>query len=477
MTRKIAIIGGGVAGLTAGIYLSRAGCDCTIYESNRFAGGNLTGWDRGEYHIDNCIHWLTGTDPRSSTHQIWLDTGALGGVGIIQPEKVFSSVLHGEKATLWCDLARTREELHKLSPEDGAAIDRFLTGVRALMPGGIRSVGYGRAAASLLHFVRRNLYAAAADFRHPLLRNMMTDYIGGPFSALGLLIPYADIASGNGGIPEGGSRAMAKRMEERFISLGGDLRLGTKVKRILTARGKATGIELESGEEADVSFVISATDPAVTFDTLLPGTYTPAWFSRTRGDGVHQRFSSIHAAFSCDSDDVPFTGTEIIPIRPFRVNDTKFCRLPVREYRTQETFAPKGKTVLETLLFTREHLSRTLVKIGETGRGYEDVKEAIGRALAERITEAYPALSSSLSFLDVWTPYTYYRYFDAPLGAYMAYAVTPQNLIDRFPMRVIGLSNVLLASQWLRSPGGLPNAAKAGKRAAEFILRQGKRLF
>lgn len=477
MTRKIAIIGGGVAGLTAGIYLCRAGFDCTIYESNQFAGGNLTGWNRGEYHIDNCIHWLTGTDPRSSTHQIWLDTGALGGVKIIQPDKVFSSVLHGDKATFWCDLSRTSDELHALSPEDGAAIERFLTGVRALMPGGFHKVGYARAASSLLYFARRNLYAASADFKHPLLRHMMTDYIGGPFSALGLLIPYADIASGNGGVPEGGSRAMAKRMEERFISLGGDLRLGSKVKRVLTSRGKATGVELQNGEQMDYSFVICATDPAIVFERLLPSTYIPTWFIRTRGDNVHQCFSSIHAAFSSDADAVPFTGTEIIPIRPFRVNDTKFCRLPVREYRVQETFAPKGKTVLQTLLFTKEHLSRELIKIGDTGRGYDDVKDAIGRALAERITEAYPALSASLSVLDIWTPYTYYRYFDAPLGSYMAYAVTPQNLIDRFPMRVPGLSNVLLASQWLRSPGGLPNAAKAGKKAADFILRQRKWLF
>ena len=476
MTKRIAIIGGGVAGLTAGIYLRRAGLDCTIYERNNFLGGNLTGWDRGEYHIDNCIHWLTGTDPRSGTHRIWLDTGALGDVGVIQPEKMFSSVLHGEEATLWCDLERTREELHRLSPEDAAAIDRFLVGVRALMPGGLRAVGCSRAAVSLLHFARRNLYAAAADFRHPLLRHLMTDYIGGPFSALALLIPYADIASGNGGMPEGGSRAMAERMEERFRRLGGDVRLGAGVSKVLTVRGKASGIELENGEREEASYVVCATDPAVTFGALLPPAYTPAWFIRTRDDGIHRRFSSIHAAFSCDAASVPFSGTEVIPMRPFRLGDTRFCRLPIREY-SAFPYAPDGKTVMQTLLFTEEDLSRLLVKVGNENRGYSDVKDAIGRALEERIAEFYPSLSSSLQLLDVWTPYTYSRYFGAPLGSYMAYAVTPQNLMDRFPMRIPGLPNVLLATQWLRSPGGLPNAAKAGKKAADFIARQTKCLF
>lgn len=34
---------------------------------------------------------------------------------------------------------------------------------------------------------------------------------------------------------------------------------------------------------------------------------------------------------------------------------------------------------------------------------------------------------------------------------------------------VAGLSNALLATQWQKAPGGLPNAAAAGKRAAETV--------
>ena len=60
---KIVIIGGGVAGLTAGICARLNGYDAVIFEKHRIAGGNLTGWDRGGFHIDNCVHWLTGTNP------------------------------------------------------------------------------------------------------------------------------------------------------------------------------------------------------------------------------------------------------------------------------------------------------------------------------------------------------------------------------------------------------------------------------
>ena len=45
--KKVAIVGGGVAGLTAGIFALKNGLSCDIYEKNAVMGGNLTGWDRG----------------------------------------------------------------------------------------------------------------------------------------------------------------------------------------------------------------------------------------------------------------------------------------------------------------------------------------------------------------------------------------------------------------------------------------------
>ena len=77
---KIIIIGAGVSGLSAGIYAQMHGHNATIYERHFKAGGNLTGWDRCGYHIDNCIHWLTGTNPVTKLYKTWESLGALGDV-------------------------------------------------------------------------------------------------------------------------------------------------------------------------------------------------------------------------------------------------------------------------------------------------------------------------------------------------------------------------------------------------------------
>jgi hypothetical protein len=60
MTRHLLIIGGGVAGLSAGCYALRSGFGTTIVEHNLALGGVCTAWHRGKYTIDGCIQWLTG---------------------------------------------------------------------------------------------------------------------------------------------------------------------------------------------------------------------------------------------------------------------------------------------------------------------------------------------------------------------------------------------------------------------------------
>ena len=74
---KVVVIGGGIAGLSAGIYALRAGFDAEIYEKNAIPGGECIGWNRKGYHIDNCIHWLTGTKKGTELYDVWKEVGAL----------------------------------------------------------------------------------------------------------------------------------------------------------------------------------------------------------------------------------------------------------------------------------------------------------------------------------------------------------------------------------------------------------------
>ncbi len=61
MNKKIIIIGGGVAGFSAGIYSRMNGFDTEIIEMHTNTVGQCTAWDRKAYRFDYCLHWLVGT--------------------------------------------------------------------------------------------------------------------------------------------------------------------------------------------------------------------------------------------------------------------------------------------------------------------------------------------------------------------------------------------------------------------------------
>ena len=124
---KFVIIGGGIAGMTAGVLLQKAGFDTENYEKNALPGGQCTGWMREGYVIDNGIHWLTGTRPGSALHELWKEIGALGdGVEVHEKEVFFSSKLDGKTLTFWRDKERTQKEMLELSPEDEDEINKLM---------------------------------------------------------------------------------------------------------------------------------------------------------------------------------------------------------------------------------------------------------------------------------------------------------------------------------------------------------------
>ena len=70
MEKKVVIIGAGVAGLSAGCYASMNGYDVEIHEAQDLPGGLCTAWQRGEYIVDGCIHWLTDSQPGSGYYRV-----------------------------------------------------------------------------------------------------------------------------------------------------------------------------------------------------------------------------------------------------------------------------------------------------------------------------------------------------------------------------------------------------------------------
>ena len=129
---NLVIIGGGVAGLSTGIYAQMRGYNAIIVEKHNVLGGNLTGWNRGGYHIDNCVHWLVGTNKNDYMYKIWQDLGALGNVGIYQSDAFYTYENGGMRLSANKDLNKFEQDMLGISPEDEKEIRSFIKAIRAV---------------------------------------------------------------------------------------------------------------------------------------------------------------------------------------------------------------------------------------------------------------------------------------------------------------------------------------------------------
>lgn len=473
--KKVLIIGGGVAGLSAGIYLAKSGVDCHIFEKQTVAGGNLTGWNRQGHHIDNCVHWLTGTNPKTDYYKSWCEVGALGDGLVYQPTSLFSSEYDGQTIEMSADIEKTCRDMLALSPEDSEETEKFFAAVKTVMLAEGFSAGKGSKrrwwAVRMLSVLRKyhgvSLMQLGARFKHPLLQKLFSDYILGDFSAVALIYTYAHFAGGDAALPVGGSFAMAQRMRKKFEDLGGKLTLGADVTEIVMSGGRADGIGLADGTYHYADYVVCACDPSVTFGKLLKSDMPKHISKQYTGKGS-LIYSSMHCAFAC-AEKLPFDGSLVTDGAG---GEFASSRVVLREYAHETAYAPHGGTVLQSMVYLLEKDCREWIEARSAGAAeYRAKKKRMAADMEQRILARFPGLTGKLKLIDTWTPATYNRYFDAYSGAWMTSALTPKASFIPKKSRIPKIKNVFLATQWQQLPGGLPVAMSCGKTAAMCIIK------
>lgn len=475
---NILVIGGGVAGLSAGIYAQLCGHRATVCERHFAAGGNLTGWNRAGYHIDNCIHWLTGTNKSTSTYKMWEDLGALGGVDIRKENSLYTYELCGERMSLYRDIDKFERRMLEISPEDEREIRSFVRAIRVVQ--GLMGVGgkEHNKSVKLLELIRsvpslvRYYKMTAGDFakrlKSPLLREFFVSFMTDRFGILALIFVFAHFCGDNADLPAGGSVSMAKRMVERFKSLGGKLLLKKEAIKIHRKGKRAESVEFSDGEVIDADYVVLTTDPAAAFGTLLDEKM-PVQLEKMYSSERYMRFSSYQCAFACDLPTLPFEAdiTVKLPER-YRVRMGSEY-LVVREFSHEPSYAPEGKNIIQTMTFTDERTARKFIDRYDSKEHYESYKRYLARIVKEAVEECLPELCGHIELLDMWTPATYKRYVGSDIGSYMSFAFSSRVLPIKKSNRIRGLDNVIMATQWLQSPGGLPIAAEVGRSAIYTI--------
>lgn len=125
MAESVIIVGGGIAGLSAGSYAQMNGYRATVIEMHSIPGGLCTAWTRKGYTWDISMHMLTSSKS-SPLNQMWRELGAVQNRQFVYHDASLR-VEDGDKSVDFCaDVQRLEEQLLALSPDDAERTREFI---------------------------------------------------------------------------------------------------------------------------------------------------------------------------------------------------------------------------------------------------------------------------------------------------------------------------------------------------------------
>lgn len=491
MAKKIVIIGGGVAGLSAGIYAKLNGFDAEIIEMHSVTGGQCTAWDRKGYRFDYCLHWLVGTR-KGPFNDIWRETNVLNDNVEIVDHDVHTKLIakDGREFVIYTDLARWEEYLSKLAPEDTKKIKKMCGDMKKSAflqpfsdPPGLRKIGntiksgFGMMPVMILFmkYGRKSCeeYFRKLDFKNEDLNFFLNSIFGSrDFSALAFIMMFAWFNQKNAGYLIGGSLPMAQRMTNWYIGLGGILRAKSTVSKIMVEDDTAKGVVLSDGSEIAADYIISAADGHSTIFDMLGGKYIDKKIKNAYEKW--ELFTPIvQVSFGINKiieSDVPVE-TWITPDQVIGMTKTG-TGYSIMNYCYDPTMAPSGKSVIVIRFDSPWDLWKDL-----ESNEYKNEKLQIEKDARVILEKRYPGISDAIEVCDVATPVTDVSYTGVWKGSYEGFLPSSKNLMDNLNSTLPGLKKFYMAGQWLFPGGGLPPAGQSGKWAVQYICKEEKMMF
>ena len=337
---------------------------------------------------------------------------------------------------------RAEKEMLEISPEDKHQIKKFFKHVRLaqslevpvkkpldmmnlfeLISMGLKEL---KMIPVLLNYSNIDLGSLAKKFKHPLLKQMLVDYLPKEYLAYILITAYGSIASGGGGVPIGGSLNAALRMANRYKDEGGTLVCSKPIAKINIENNITTGVTFEDGSVENADFVICTTDTFHAFEKLIPNKYMPKALQKCYNNReAYPLGSSFHVAFSYDGTTDIIKGRTFFNCDEITIANKKITRTNIKNYSFEKTSVPEGKSLLQVKILEREEEYEYWKKLYEENKEqYNKEKMEAAKSIQKTIEARYPFTKGKLKIIDTWTPFTYTRFVNAYYGVFMTFMTT-----------------------------------------------------
>ncbi len=502
---EVIIIGAGAGGLSAGATLSQSGVKTLVLEQHDKPGGYMTTFERGDYRFEVSTHMMDGLGPDGPTRDLFKKLGILDKVQLIKLDPVYRLISQEFTADIPGDRQAYLKLLTEKFPHEADGLTDLFNSWDNISEdvGGLKylteaSLPYKIFVYPLVPF----LYFGAITNLNSTSEEMVNDYLTDPIARAVILqmSPFLGTPpSRSNGLYyvymwdsffkhgayyfAGGSQAVSNALAAVIRENRGEVRLNTRVEKIIIKDGRAIGVRTQSGDEIYANYIISNADARQTYLKLVGENYLdPEYVEYIKG--LEQGVSSVCVYLGLDIDlkKTPLANVSEIFYTPGSLKDydTQWNDLQPLDPQgmgiglysnIDPTCAPPGKSTV-VLLQMAHYDWENQWRRNQGDKAYQELKTRVADAMINKVEKLIPGLRNSIEEIEIGTPLTMERYTSSYKGSWIGWATT-EGQVQKERMKQEGpIDNLYLAGAWTYPSGGQSACMDSGWSTGNKILKK-----
>ena len=481
----VAVVGGGLGGLSAAAALARAGRKVILLERAPGLGGCAAAFKRGEYTFDPAVHYLGAVAGEGAFVDILMRVlGVRDQVNFIPFDSIYGVDMPGLRLKMPLGIENFIEVHKEAFPGQADGIGEFLqacvqmTAESQAMPPRVNLRDLDAAAKQfpLLFRYRKATVDDVLDeyVDDPKVRSLITaawPYVGLPPSKLSFVTFCAMLMYVIEGGPhycEGSFQSLVNAFATSIENSGGEIHVNTGVSKIIVRDGVAHGVVTDEGLQIGAPLVIANADAKVVMEDLVGVEHLPPRYVR-RLQRMTPSLSGFWL-FAATSMDVTQSG---LPHEIFihhhwdhdeNLNDIlagkpggMWLSLPSI---FDDTLAPAG----EHVVILTSHMPYDI------GEPWHDAKPRVEEQMIGEVERILPGFRDSLTHVESATPDTFERWTGNHEGAIYGWESIPNQSTPKRLPRITPIDGLMLSSAWTEPGAGAVRTMYSGFQTAQIVL-------
>jgi len=496
MKYNTVVIGGGLAGLTAGATLSKFGKKVLLLEQHHKPGGCATTFKRGDFIIEVGLHEMSGLAKNGAIMDLFKILEVDKHVQFQQVPERYVVLSDREKFVFPHGYDAATKALIDRYPEDEKGIKRFIKLIAGIRKEGLK-LPRTPLKRKLIYPLMPLLYPNIVEASSHTVGSWLDKYITNENAKLDLVAhigywgddPYtlsmfyfgfaqSGFIESGGHFIKGGSQQLSNHLAAYIEKQGGSVLLGKKAEKIVTNNGQVTGVTFRDSFNDSLESVTISCDNVVA-NCAIP--LVPAMLDEPHATSLKQQISSktiscsllcLYLGFNTDVEafDVKHYSNFILgdavktlkDVHPNQLGDwSKRSFIFVDYNKIDAELAPPPKTV--GVICAVDYLKDW---DGLSTKEYKAKKEEVTEILLQRLEKQFPGIRDSIEYAEIATPKTMQRFTLNPGGSVYGFTQSKQQSgLKRFRNNFL-IPNLYFASAWAFPGGGFEGSIMAGFLAA-----------